>query len=98
MQQAKTLLIGDLLGSKVVTAEGKMLDHVVDIEITHGSEPEVTALVYGVHGWLYRWHVLYPFAQKFGLGVELYKVSWKAVESFEDGTVKLKPGWEPKSQ
>jgi hypothetical protein len=98
MHHAKTLRIGDLLGSKVVTAEGKTLDHMVDIEITHSPEQEVTALVYGTHGWLYRWHVLYPFAQKFGLSVESYKVPWNAVESFEDFTVKLKPGWEPKSQ
>jgi len=94
-QSTKVLSIGDLLGSKIVTSDGKKIGHVVDIEITPGREQKVTALIYGKHGWLYRWHVLHPFAEKFGLRVDPDKVPWEAVERFEHLTVKLKPGREP---
>jgi sporulation protein YlmC with PRC-barrel domain len=89
---AKTLLIGDLLGSKIVTSEGKKIGHVVDIQITLGQEHKVTALVYGRHGWLFRWHVLRPFAEQFGLRFEPDTIPWDAVNRFERLTVTLKPG------
>jgi len=95
MQQPKTLFIEDLLGSKIVTSEGRKIGHVVDIQITPGQEHMVTALVFGQHGWLYRWHVLYPFAEKFGLRIEPNTVPWDAVERFEAFTLTLKPGCEP---
>lgn len=93
---AKTLYIGDLLGSKIVTSEGKKIGHVVDIEITPDQEHKVTVLVYGRHGWLFRWHVLHPFAEKFGLRFEPDSVPWDAVDRFEHLTITLKPGREPK--
>ena len=99
MEQIKTkpriLSIGDLLGSKIVTSDGKRIGHVVDMEITPGREQKVTALVYGKHGWLYRWHVLHPFAEKFGLRIEPDKIPWDDVKEFEHLTVKLKQGREP---
>ena len=86
--------IEDLIGSKIVTAEGKMLGHVVDIHVTREREPEVIALVYGRSGWLYRLGVLYPFSQALGLQFKPYTVPWQAVEKFERLTVTLKPGYE----
>ena len=62
MRQKPTIFIGDLLGSKIVTADGRRIGHVVDIQLSRGDEHRATALVYGAHGWLYRWHVLAPFA------------------------------------
>lgn len=95
MQHTQTILIADLLGSRIVTSEGKKIGHVVDIQITSGREHVATALVFGQHGWLYRWHVLHPFARKFGLGFEPDTIPWDAVERFERFTVTLKPGREP---
>src|SRR5947207_2526778 len=96
MQHPKSLFLEDLLGSKIVTAEGKTIGHVVDIRITHGREYIVTALVFGQHGWLYRWHVLHSLAEKFGLRIEPNTIPWDVVERFECCTVTLKPGYEPK--
>jgi len=89
-----TISIADLIGSKIVTAEGKKIGHVVDIEVTHGPVYEVTGLVFGRYAWLYRFDVLYPFAKAFGLDVEPDTIPWHAVEHFEQFTVILKPGHE----
>lgn len=95
MPHRKTLFIGDVLSSKIVTAQGRRIGHVVDIECTPGRTQRVTALVFGKYGWLYRWHVPHPFAKKLGLRIEPDTLPWDAVESFEHLTVKLKPGREP---
>ncbi len=92
-----TLSIADLIGSKIVTAEGKKIGHVVDIEVTHGPVYEVTGLVFGRYAWLYRFDVLYPFARAFGLDVEPDTICWHAVECFEQFTVILKPTFLPPS-
>jgi sporulation protein YlmC with PRC-barrel domain len=89
-----TISIADLIGSKIVTAEGKKIGHVVDIEVTHGPVYEVTGLVFGRYAWLYRFDVLYPFARAFGLDVEPDTIPWHAVERFEQLKVILKPGRE----
>jgi sporulation protein YlmC with PRC-barrel domain len=90
--------VADLIGSKIVTAEGKRVGHVVDIEVTHGPIYEVTRLVFGRYAWLYRFDVLYPFAKAFGLDVEPDTVPWHAVERFEHFIVTLKPGHKSKIQ
>jgi sporulation protein YlmC with PRC-barrel domain len=92
-----TISIADLIGSKIVTAEGKKIGHVVDIEVTHGPVYEVTGLVFGRYAWLYRFDVLYPFARAFGLDVEPDTIPWHAVERFEQFTVILKPTFLPPS-
>ena len=94
-QQATSIVsMADLIGSKIVTADGKKIGHVVDIEVTRGPEYEVTGLVFGRYAWLYRFDVLYPFARAFGLDVEPDTIPWHAVERFEQFTVILKPGRE----
>src|SRR5437763_129324 len=90
MQSKRTIFIGDLLGCKILTAEGRHIGHVVDIQLTRGNEHKATSLVYGVHGWLYRWHVLASFANKFGLRFEPDTIPWNAVDRFENLTVIIK--------
>ncbi|HLH63820.1 MAG TPA: PRC-barrel domain-containing protein [Ktedonobacteraceae bacterium] len=95
MTKTHTIFIADLLGSKILTADGRHIGHVVDIQLTRGKEPHAKALVYGAHGWLYRWHVLAPFARKFGQGFAPKTIPWHAVEKFENLTFILKRGYEP---
>ena len=84
------LYISDLLYSQIVTSKGKRIGHVVDIQISPGAEHRVTALVFGRYAWLYRLHVLHPFARAFGLDIEPDIVPWDAVERFERHTFVLK--------
>ena len=94
-QGTSTLSIADLIGSKIVTAGGKRIGHVVDIQVTPGPEYEVTGLVFGRYAWLYRFDVLHPFIKAIGLDVEPDTIPWHAVEGFERLVVTLKPGYEP---
>ena len=93
-QVTSTISIADLIGSKIVTAEGKKIGHVVDIEVTRGPVYEVTGLVFGRYAWLYRFDVLYPFVKAFGLDVEPDRIPWHAVERLEHLSVILKAGHE----
>lgn len=98
MQSKRTIFIGNLLGSKILTADGRHIGHVVDIQLTRDNEHKATSLVYGAHGWLYRWHVLASFASKFGLRFEPDTIPWNAVDRFENLTVIIKRGYEPEPQ
>ncbi|MDQ6661265.1 MAG: PRC-barrel domain-containing protein [Chloroflexota bacterium] len=87
--------MGDLLACKIVTAEGKRLGHIADVELTPGPEYRVTKLLYGQRGWLHRLHVLNPFVDKKSHH-KPDSVPWDAVDRIEGSTVILKPGCEPK--
>lgn len=86
-------LISDVLGCKIITAEGKFIGHVADLRLTTGYTHKVTALYYGGIGWLHRWHVLYPFTELFGLRPEAGELPWEAIERFSEHKIHLKPGW-----
>jgi sporulation protein YlmC with PRC-barrel domain len=89
------MYIEDLVGSKIVSAEGKHLGHVVDLQFTGGPEYEVSALVFGEPAWLYRYNVLEPFTRTFGISLKPHTVPWASVERFEHFVVTLKPGATP---
>lgn len=89
-----TFFIGDILGSKIVTAEGKKVGHVADLQLTKGPEYAVTALFYGGRGLLHRWYVLTPFVQMFGLRLKEDTIPWEVVERIEHKLIRLKPGWQ----
>jgi len=88
------MFIADLIGSKIVTAEGKRIGRVVDIQVSIGPEHEVSSLIFGRYAWLYRFHVLRPFASIFGLHHQPQIVPWSAVDRFERFVVTLKAGQE----
>lgn len=91
-----TMYIEDLVGSKIVTAEGKHLGRVVDVLVRDGSEYEVTGVIFGTSAWLYRYHVIQPFTRVFGAYLKPHIVPWEDVERFEHFVVTLKPGSKPK--
>jgi hypothetical protein len=93
-QQARHIWIEDLIGSKIVTAEGKAIGRVVDCTLTAPPEYRVKGLLFGRYAWLYRLHVLHPFAEKLGLSVTPREVPWEAVADYAAYTVTLKPGHE----
>lgn len=92
-QKSVTFFIGEILGSKIITPEGKSIGHVADLELTHGPEYEVTALFFGSLGWLHRWHILAPFVELFGLRFQQKTIPWQAIEHIEHRTVRLTSDW-----
>lgn len=93
-RSASKIFLGDLLGCKIVTAEGKMLGHVLDIQLTRGPDYKVIALMFGRGGLFHRLHVLNPFHKEPLKPSSPNTVPWEAVASFEHPVVKLKPGFD----
>ena len=90
MAAARSIRVGDLVGSRVVTAEGKTLGRVAEVRATRQPPHRVTVLDLGPHGWLERLHV--SARSVFGWSGEPHGIPWDAVDRFEHGTVVLKPG------
>ena len=94
MRQEKgtTLRLEDLLDKKIVTADGKLIGHVFDIQLSRDGEYRVTALMYGQKSLLYRLHVYQPVARAFRLQQPPKTIPWEAVEQVERSAVRLKAG------
>lgn len=95
---SRTVFIEDIVGSKIVTADGKRIGRVTELLSTQDGSHEVIGLVYGRSAWLYRLHVLEPLAEKFGYGLEPHIVPWDAVDRFENFVVVLKAGSEKQAR
>lgn len=80
----------DLIGSKIVSAEGKHIGRVVDVRIATTPNYHVTGLLYGGSGWLNRLHVFDTLTHRFGLHADPHIIPWDAVTRFEHFTVTLK--------
>src|SRR5947209_9785387 len=96
MTQKDTTLrsIQELMSKKIVTAEGKTIGHVFDIQLSRDGEHRVIALMYGEKSLLYRLHVYESVARAFRFKQKPKTIPWEAVESFDDAAVHLKQGYE----
>lgn len=96
MRQGKsaTLRLEELLGKKIVTADGKPIGHVFDIQLSRDGEHRVTALMYGQKSLLYRLHVYEPVARALRLKQQPKTIPWEAVEHVEPSAVRLKAGYD----
>ena len=90
-----TICIADLVGSKIVTAEGKLIGRVIELRVTPGPEYRIIAIECGLGGWLHRLHVLRRVAMLLPRQDEPRVISWKDVARYERYVVTLKPGREP---
>ena len=90
----KKILLTDLLSSKIVTAEGKVIGHVANIQISRQPEYKVEALHFGWSGWLHRLYMLNPFGQKPNRPPTPKAIPWEAVASFDCSTIRLKPDFQ----
>lgn len=84
--------ISNLLGHKIVTAEGKRIGHVADIVLTQEAPYRVTGFLYGESGWEHRLHLLNPFSKVDHSQTEPDALSWDDVERIERSTIVLKQG------
>lgn len=89
--------LGEILDKKILSADGKRIGHVFDIQLSSDGENRVVALMYGQKSLLFRLHVYKPAAIAFNL--EQPKViPWDAVEKIDRIAVHLKPGHEPEER
>jgi sporulation protein YlmC with PRC-barrel domain len=92
----RSISIEDLVGSKIVTAGGRKIGHVVDLEVEPRPDFRVTSLRYGPGGWLSRLHVFAPLTSALGIRIRHDTIPWTAVDHIENFTVILKPEWDEK--
>jgi sporulation protein YlmC with PRC-barrel domain len=90
MGATRSIRVGDLVGSRVITASGTTLGRVAEVRATRQPPHRVTALELGPYGWLDRLHV--SALDIIGQRVQPHEIRWDAVERFEHGTIVLKPG------
>lgn len=89
-----TRRLEELLNNKIVTADGKTIGHVFDIQLSRDGEHRVTALMYGQKSLLHRLHVYEPVARAFRLKQKPKTIPWEAVENSDHAVVRLKSGYE----
>jgi len=85
--------IEDLVGSRIETAEGRRVGRVVDVEVEPALSYRACALLYGLYGWLYRFHALQAAAKTVGIHARYEHIPWDGVADFDGRTVRLKPGY-----
>jgi len=88
----RKVFIEDLLSSRIVTAEGKAVGRVVDLELARGPGYAVSAILTGTFGWLDRLHVIGPAARFLRRAPKPKSIPWDDVEKFEGFVVTLKVG------
>lgn len=88
----RTIRLSEVVGSKIVTPDGRKVGRVADLRVTPGPTYRVTALEIGTPGWLDRLGI----AQVFKMGKKFkqkpHLVPWDAVAELDDGRLILKPG------
>jgi sporulation protein YlmC with PRC-barrel domain len=94
----RTIDIEDLVGGRVIDAEGRSQGHVVDVLVTGLPRPEVVALALGPSAWLARLEVDSPL-RRLLRRTKVKVVPWRHVAALEDRTtIRLKPGWEAEAE
>lgn len=96
MKEANTTIhqLEELLYKKIITAEGKTIGHVFDIQISRDGTFRITALMYGEKSLLYRLHTYETFARVFQFKQKPKTIPWEGVERFDYKAVHLKPGFD----
>ena len=87
----------ELLFKKIITANGKLLGHVFDIQLSRDGEHRVTALMYGKNSLLFRLHTYEPFARVFRFNQKPKTIPWEVVQNVDHAAIHLKSGYEPKN-
>jgi sporulation protein YlmC with PRC-barrel domain len=95
-ENTTTHKLEDLLYKRIITANGKRLGHVFDIQLSRDGEHRVTALMYGQKSLLFRLHTYELFARVFRFKQKPDTIPWDQVEKIDHKAIHLKPGYEPK--
>ncbi len=92
-QSSAPVSIEDLVGSRIETAAGRRVGRVVDVEVEPAPSYRVCALLYGLYGWLYRFHALQAAAAIISIHARYERIPWDGVAAYDGRTVRLKPGY-----
>ena len=88
LKERRKIYLSDLLGSKIVTAEGREIGHIVDLRLS--SDYEILTIMYGLSSWYHRLHLINPFKRTHRQLPMPKEIPWKYVASYDRHMVKLK--------
>jgi sporulation protein YlmC with PRC-barrel domain len=84
-------IASDLIGRRVVAANGRELGHIIDVELHHDRGGfRVVALELGRYGWLDRLHILRPLARRVGGSAAPRLIDWQLVDRAPKGEIRLR--------
>ena len=95
-ENTTTRKLEELLYKKIITADGKLIGHVFDIQLSRDGEYRVTALMYGEKSLLFRLHAYEPFSRDFRFNNKPKTIPWEDVENIDPEAIHLKSGYKPK--
>lgn len=82
---SRRVRVADVVGSRVMDASGRVLGHVVELEL--GRDYKVEALLWGSRGWLSRLHLTRLLTGH----RDVDRAAWDQVERLGDRVVRLRP-------
>jgi len=85
-----TLHIADLIGSKVVDADGTRRGSVVDVVVSQDSDLRLLELVIGRQGWIERLNMA-NVIRSFDSGHHPDRIPWERIGRIESGRITLAP-------
>ena len=88
--QARKVRVADLVGSRIVDSDGRIIGRVVDLAVTDGPPYRLTAILSGGWEWLDRLEVVRLFRYHLRGHPHAHRIPWEDVETFEGSTVRLK--------
>lgn len=89
--------VGNLLGRRIIAADGTFFGRVEDIQLTDRPPYVVIALLCGRWGLLHRLHVLNPFTERYSRSHKPARIPWEAVERIEGKRIVLKEDYPSRS-
>ena len=91
MSDTRTRSVADLVGSRVIDADGATLGRVVDLAATTGDGHRLLGLEIGVSAWLDRLD-LSTLTKRHRFPSSRRRIAWDQIDRIEDYRIHLKPG------
>jgi hypothetical protein len=88
--QARKVRVADLVGSRIVDSDGRIIGLVVDLAVTDGPPYRLTGILSGGWEWLDRLEVLRLFRHHLGGQRHSHRIPWAEVDTFDGSTIRLK--------
>ncbi|MEA2645942.1 MAG: hypothetical protein QOE92_1025 [Chloroflexota bacterium] len=85
----RTVRIADLVGSRIIDADGHSIGRVIDLAVTDGPPYRLTEILSGPWEWLDRLEVLGVLSRHLRGHPDARHVPWEDVKSFDGRVVRL---------
>jgi len=88
--QARKVRVADLIGSRIVDSDGRIIGLAVDLAVTDGPPYRLTGILSGGWEWLDRLEVVRLFRHHLRGHHHAHRIPWDDVDTFDGSTIRLK--------